>query len=406
MFRILFNEFQDKKLIKDVIRLFQYRLNGWNKVQPSNMHSNRIQLFEYDGYETFLGYYDRSPINKEGKYLLFHKSALSTKLNPRIRKSIKLVLWNLVDKREEKTWEIYAYNWQQGCKPQWIDSNRFIYNNYDIENDTYYSTIIDVRDLSTRTFDTASYESAPNFYLTLNFSRLAKFRPDYGYRNMKRCELDDSNDGIFINHYDENKTHLLISIKKLCELNPKDSMKGAKHKVNHIMLSDDNSKFMFMHRWITQKGKEDRLYVYDFVSNNLHCVADYGMVSHCFWYGNDIVGYMNGPNNKPGYYYLSINGIELLNDKIQHFGDGHPSILGNEMVFDTYPDSNRLKHLYKYNFCNKELVEIGQFKESMFYENQCRCDLHPRFITNKLVSIDSTHSGKRSFCLISLNKTN
>lgn len=361
-----------------------------------------MRIFDFKGIETFFGYYNRSPFNESKRYLLFHRSSLSTKLNPRINKPIDLVLWDYCQNKEIKSWKVWAYNWQQGTKPQWINDNAFIFNNFDPVTPKYYSILVNLKDLNERKFESPTYESDENFYLTLNFSRLAKYRPDYGYRNIAQINLDDTTDGVFLMPFDEGKAKLIVSIEQLKNMNPKPSMLRAKHKVNHIMLSPDRKRFMFMHRWITSKGKEDRLYVYDIQKKNFHCVADYGMVSHCYWYGEDIVGYMNGQDNQPGYYIISKGEIKRLEDKIQCFGDGHPSILGDDMVFDTYPDTKRLKHLYHYNLKNGLLREIGNFKESLGYENQCRCDLHPRLITPHLVSVDSTHIGKRCLCLIDI----
>lgn len=402
MFGKIVNEFQDKKHIKNVVRFFQSFYKHWANIEQYEVNCKDIRIFDFPFVETFFGYYDRSPLNFSREYILFHRSSLSTKWNPSKTYPIELVLWNLKEDYEVKSWRVLAYNWQQGVKPQWIDNHLFIFNNYDIDSCAYYSTVVDVRNMKEERYALPSYESCDDFYVTLNFSRLAKFRPDYGYRNVEVKELDDCNDGIFINRFDDNAPQLLISIEQLKNIHHHSSMDGAKHKFNHIMFSPNRDKMMFMHRWITAKGKVDRLYTYTFSTAELKLVADYGMVSHCYWYGDEIVGYMNGPGNIAGYYKLSSTDIVRLNDKIQHFGDGHPSIFGDEMIFDTYPDSNRLKHLYKFNLIVEDLEKIGSFREPLGFENQCRCDLHPRFIDNNLLSIDSTHRGKRCLVLIRL----
>lgn len=402
MRNIVTNELEDKKIIKDIIRYAQSLYKRWGKEQPCSIDGSRLKVFDFDGAETFFGYYDRSPFNELRQYLLFHRSKLSTRLNPRTNKPIELVLWDYNRNREIKSWELWAYNWQQGAKPQWIDGERFIFNNFDPIAQKYYSVLVDIKNQSEKKYSCPSYEACKDFYLTLNFSRLAKLRPDYGYRNVSNVHLDDVTDGVFSVSFADNIVKMLVSLEQLKQTNPKPSMEKAKHKVNHIVLSPDRKKFMFMHRWINRKGKQDRLYVYDLEAHSFHCVADYGMVSHCYWYGEDIIGYMNGADNKPGYYRIFGERIERLHDKIQGFGDGHPTILEDEMVFDTYPDSRRLKHLYHYNLKSDSLYEIGRFKESLGYENQCRCDLHPRLITPHLVSVDSTHTGKRCLCLIEI----
>lgn len=404
MLSLIQNELQDKKTAKVLVRSLQSIYKKWGKGEKCVLcNGAKIKVFNFPHYESFFGYYDRSPFNSSGEYIIFHRTSLSTRWNPRKNKPIELVLWSLKLNKEVKKWSIYAYNWQQGAKPQWIDVHKFIFNNYDALTQSYYSIIVDTLDMSERKFSIPSYESSKDFYLSLNFSRLAKFRPDYGYRNINVSRFDDENDGIFLNKYADDSPRLIVSIAELKQFKHESSMDGALHKVNHIMLSPAHDKIMFMHRWITPTGKIDRLYTYTFGDKHLDLVADFGMVSHCYWYGDDILGYMNGPGGKAGYYMISNHGITKMSDKIQYFGDGHPSVLGDEMFFDTYPDEQRMKHLYQYNIKTDVLTETGAFYESLGFENQCRCDLHPRFINANLVAIDSTHLGKRVLVLIELN---
>lgn len=396
------NEFQDKKWPKNIIRFTQslYRHVSDKRVILNNYN---LRTLKVGNLESFFGYYDRSPVSEDGKYLLVHVSNRATRLNPSKSHPIYLCLYNLGNDTIEHKWLIQAYNWQQGCKPQWIDNNRFIFNNYDDELMTYYSVIVNLQNMSTKRIEMPSYESCPKYSLSLNFSRLSKLRPDYGYRNISKFPLCDDIDGIFYYSFEHNHERLLVSIAELRKFNPVPSMKDANHKVNHIIISPDLTKFMFMHRWINNGVKMDRLYIYNFATESLDCIADNGMVSHCFWLGNEkIIGYMNGPDKKPGYYIINLMDKTLtrMSEKIQQFGDGHPHCLRNQVLFDTYPDSTRMKHLYLFDIENEELQEVGSFYEPLGYENQCRCDLHPRIISDKLFSVDSTHSGRRDLILL------
>lgn len=395
------NEFEDKKLPKILVKGLQYYLTNPKK---QSEHIGNLEVFDFEHHETFFGYYDRSPLNKSLTHCLFYRSKFTTKLNPRRNIPIELILWNLKEKEIVKIWKIWAYNWQQGSKVQWLSDDGFIFNNYDRKRNIYYSTIVNISNFEEKIIGLPSYDSSENYFLSLNFSRLAKYRPDYGYRNIKINDLNDKTDGIYYYDIIACQQKLLVSIDELKMCNWAESMEGAKHKVNHIMISPDGKLFMFMHRWITKEKKIDRLYVYNLTTQTYRCVVDNGMVSHCYWYRNSIVGYMNGPGNIPGYYIVDLetNKINLLSDKIQYFGDGHPSLFKDKILFDTYPLKNRLKYLYIYDLNSDQLTNVGKFLESVGYECQCRCDLHPRFVNESLLSFDSTHVGKRCFCLLKL----
>jgi Tol biopolymer transport system component len=184
-------------------------------------------------------------------------------------------------------------------------------------------------------------------------------------------------------------------------------MIGAKHKVNHIMISPNGTKFMFMHRWLSKSGKRyDRLLVSNYDGTELKIISDNEMVSHCCWQDEDtIIGFLRN-NNKDGFYKINLNRNEIyeLSAELNALGDGHPTIINNKMVFDTYPDRSRMKFLYVYDFDKNKMNVVAEFFESLNYYNETRCDLHPRFNKdNSVIYVDSVHSGKRKLFKIELS---
>ena len=168
-----------------------------------------------------------------------------------------------------------------------------------------------------------------------------------------------------------------ITLNTIIKLNFKDTMKGAKHKFNHVMISPDGRrKMMFIHRWFLSDGRRyDTLYVSNVDGSDINIVADDDMVSHCFWYDNNhIFAYLRDKDMGDKYYIIDIVSGEkeaVGEGIIDKFGDGHPSVIGKQIIFDTYPDKARMKSLYMYDYENKKLVKLGEFFESFdFYSRK------------------------------------
>ena len=101
-------------------------------------------------------------------------------------------------KQISKVTEVYAFNWQQGARLQWINDSEFIFNNFDINSKNEFAQIVDVKTKKSKYIKSLIYESRNDFSLTLNFKRLNKFAPDYGYLNLlNKCNEVDK-DGIFV----------------------------------------------------------------------------------------------------------------------------------------------------------------------------------------------------------------
>lgn len=397
-----------KARIKKSYQIFNYLFNKKNykfkSVYP-------ILNVDNTNKSSFFGYYDKCPENVTGEYVIYHRTSFETSLEPSHKNALEIVLKNNLTGKIETIDVSYAYNWQQGAKLMWLTESKFIYNVFNDKNKSYESVIYDIH-TNAKVFMSATIYDCymDEFALSLNYNRLMNLRPDYGYRNLND-KIDYSNlenDGIFKIDLNSGVKSLLISLKKLVDMNPKASMKGAKHKVNHIMISPNGEKFMFMHRWLTPSGQRfDRLLVADSDGRNLIIVADGDMVSHCCWQDNDnIVGFMRDKTFGDTYYRINVNEntIKLLSKELLGFNDGHPSFRGNKMLFDSYPNRSRLKKLYVFDIETQKINELAEFFESFRFYNQTRCDLHPRWNKNgSKIFVDSVHEGKRNLYQLNIN---
>jgi hypothetical protein len=394
-----------KKIVKKLYLYFHYY---------TNMRSSKLlcgNKVTCDNLETFFGYYDKSPENETGEFLIYQITQKSHEY-PSPQKKVQVVLQNVNDGKCTY-FDTRAYNWQQGAKLMWVDKYKFIFNDYDFKNNIYISKLVDALSLKiVCEYDFPIYDSGSEFAYTLSFEKLLEVRPDYCYRNIrdKNCLSNIEDDGIFLCNLNTNSKELIISISNIIELHYNKTMDQAKHWFNHIMIGPKKDKFIFLHRWESSDlVKFDALILSDKYGNNIKCLVDDGMVSHCYWRNNDeIIAYMRTLKSGDKYYNINVNSgeISVLGEGIiDKFGDGHPVVYNDIMYFDTYPDKSRYKQLYSYDLRNSELKLLGDFFEPIRYYEESRCDLHPKISLNgKSLYFDSTHENKRLLYKLSINE--
>ncbi len=173
--------------------------------------------------ETFFGYYDKPPVNISGSHVIYQCSVNPTKFKPNCANPVNVVLQEVDSERVIAQLSSYAYNWQQGTRLQWLTDRRFIFNDYNLELNCYIAKVFDIdEDRVIKTFLMPIYDCFGEFFaLTLNFDRLARLAPDYGYKNRlnKPINLDmvDS-DGIFFIDMQNEESKLIITLIQLIEV--------------------------------------------------------------------------------------------------------------------------------------------------------------------------------------------
>ena len=371
----------------------------------------KLTKLTYQDKESFFGYYDKSPINKTNEYIIFQTSNISTKKMPDANVAVDLILYDVKNNSYEVIDKSYAYNWQQGTKLMWLNEKKFIYNSYDKDKNIYISKIYNTQAKEFDIIDFPIYDCFEDkFSISLNFDRLNIGRADYSYNNRK-VEINwdnNSDDGLYLINFEDNSSKLIITLETIIKLNYKDSMNNAKHKFNHIMISPNGKKMMFMHRWFTPENRRyDTLYISNTDGSDIKIISDDDMVSHCYWYDDEnIFAYLRDKNMGDKYYLIDIKTAKKTivgSGLIDKFGDGHPSINNKKILFDTYPDKSRMKSLYLYDIEEDKLKKIGEFFESFDFYSETRCDLHPRFsYDGRKVFFDSVHSGKRQLYMMEI----
>lgn len=390
------------------IRDFPYRSKKRIMFKSLNMIDS-YEIFFTKGMHTFFGYYDIQQLNKSENKLLVHKVAKRAVTS---KDKAEIGYYDLNSKDYIKLAETCAWCWQQGSRLRWhpINENQVIFNN--MVNSEYVTQIWDIEKRQCiRQINSALYDIDCNFQygLGLNFSRLQRLRPGYGYDTLEditKGENVPEDDGIYYVDLNNGDKRLIISLLDLAV----DSglSDNHDHYINHISISPDGNHFMFFHvaqpirggDWIT------RLFVVENDGSHLKLLEGIDKVSHYCWKNNYEILVTCYRSTKQQYYALyNINtGEKQIIDEDNLKFDGHPSytVDGLQFISDTYPRQHNVQELFIYNTKLNRTSTIAKLYSDSRLFGEKRCDLHPRLsLSQKIVTTDSTFlNGVRQVIMI------
>lgn len=371
-----------------------------------------IRISPNDEYEYFYGYYDKSPWDMTDRYMI----ALQVKNAHKVPDSIEEAKIVVFDTKNNNKMEIigttHCWNTQQGCMAQWLGPDfkaKIIYN--DFRNNKYVSVVYNfISKKEEKVYEKPIYDVSKNgeFALSLDFSRLHRLRKGYGYANIpEKTKKDLCPDKACIWKLDLKTGNVseIIKYTDLAEFEPREEMKGAEHKVNHIMISPNGNRFMVLHRWFKHNEKFTRLVTMNIDGTDMYNLSDDDFVSHCCWKNDEeILSFLRKKETKDHYY--------LMKDKTKIYKmfwneldtDGHCTYSpnGRYVVTDSYPNRKRIASVF---LCEEEKKSsrIARVFSPFKYDNDVRCDLHPRWNHNSdKICIDSVHEGKKELYVIKI----
>lgn len=396
-----------KKVIK---RIYQ---RGMYAISPKIKSEGKIiRISPNDGKEYFFGYYDKSPWDATGRYMLCLQ-ADNTWSDVSPKQPAKLLLIDTQDgNKAEVIAETRTWNVQMGCMMQWLGpdySSRIIYNDY--REGKYVAVICSVFDRTEKVipFPVYSVSADGSFALSLDFSRLYRLRPGYGYYNVPETTKNEKlPNKTCVWRIDLNSGEITSVLKytDFAKFESRPEMEGAEHKVNHIMLNPSGNRFMVLHRWFSGQRKYTRLITCNVDGTGMFNLSDDDMVSHCFWKNdNEIIAFENKKKTGAGYYLMKDQ-----TDKYVHLWkgidyDGHPSYApdGSKVVFDRYPNRARVASVMVAKEAKdaSQVQTIAKVFAPFKYDNDTRCDLHPRWSRDsKKVCFDSVFEGHRELYVV------
>ena len=354
-------------------------------------------------------YYDQIHFDPQNRYVISNEVSFEGR-SPRPEDSINI---GVIDTWNNNKWlplgSTHAWNWQQGCMLQWIpgEESKVVWNDRDAESFVSY-----VYDFGTDTkykLPNPVYGIAPNGKFTIfpDFARLNDTRPGYGYCGLpdkNQSVLAPNNAGLWKMDLQTGETKLLFSFEDIAKIAPlKPYSHNAKHWFNHVIISPDSKRFVFLHRWRGEEEGESwktrMITANTSDGSDIRIINPNNMVSHNVWYDNNsIIAYARYDAGDTVYLIDAYSGEskQIENDYMR--SDTHISVIphtnGEWILNDTYPQLFRFQELYLIHIPSQRKISLGKFYSPDQYQGECRCDLHPRCSRDgKKVLFDSTHEG-------------
>ncbi len=408
-----------KKYIKRVYQLGCYAVSSKIKSE-----GNIVRVSPNDpNHEYFFGYYDKSPWDASMRYMICMR-AKDTWSNPDPIGKADICLLNLnFDSNNERYCKriatTHTWNVQQGCMAQWLGpdfKSRILYN--DMRDGKYCSVILNIDTMEERVLPMPCYTVSVDgkTALSLDFSRLHSLRLGYGYAELpevtKGVALPDTI-AIWKMDIETGEVTELLKYTDFAnfQLRPEMLEKGSVHKVNHLMLSPNGKRFMVLYRWFCGQRKYTRLVTCNVDGTGMYVLSDDDMVSHCYWKNDEeIIAFERKKGWGPGYYLMKDKTQEWQHLWGQLSNDGHPSYCPTDsslVVTDSYPNRARvadIKLLRDTDSDAKDMKVIARVFAPFKYDNDTRCDLHPRWRQDgKAVCFDSIFEGHRGLYIVNLD---
>ena len=366
----------------------------------------------------WFGYYDKSPWDKTGRYLLAMRSEFCDR-QPTAEDAISL---GMVDLKNNDEWIGFdttrTWCWQQGCMLQWLGSEtdrEVIFNVHNRgEPVAVVKDVLAQKALRLLPRPIYCVSTDGRQALSLDFARLHRLRPGYGYAYGKEQFADDPAPeqlGVWWMDTKTGKNELVITLKQLAAFKPDDRFKGAHHWVNHLLFNPGGSRFVFLHRW---KKPDDRSWQTRMLTakpdgTDLRITFDDGMVSHFDW--RDDATILAWARTKKGgnKFYTA----DVLSGETKVVGadvltqDGHCSYSPDRkwILNDTYPDKERKQWLMLFKVATGRRYDLNQIHSPKQFTGPVRCDLHPRWNRDGTqVCIDGCHDPQRQVYVLDVSE--
>lgn len=361
----------------------------------------------------WFGYYDKEQFSSDGRFVLGNRVTFEHR-SPMAEDRITV---GMVDLGDADRWielgSTLAWNWQQGCMLQWRPAHpdEVIWN--EREGNRFVARIRNVRTGAEWVVPAPIYAISPDgrWAVAPDFRRLNNVRPGYGYAGVPdpRAESPAPDDtGIWRVDLERGRSQLILSFADIVRFNPPADgfPDGAQHWVNHLLVSPDGRRFVFLHRWRSPaQGRSwtTRMITCSPEGHDLYSLIPNGKVSHFIWRDETHILAFAGVGDEAREWEFQVfrdRTREAVSVPGMLRTDGHcvyvPGRRNEWILSDTYPNPRRGREqtLYAVHAPTGRRMVIGRFPSPASYQGEWRCDLHPRCSADgRWVCIDSAHSG-------------
>lgn len=367
-------------------------------------------------HHVFFGYYDINPFSAdETKVLAMHVDAPLETPDGHAVATVGYYGLSEPDRTFSPVGSTATWCWQQGCRLRWYpwDGHQAIHYNALVDGG-YGSIVQDIENgqvLHTLHHPIYDLDHTGNWGLSLNFSRLQRLRPGYGYVNLPDQSESDpcpADDGVWLVDISRDESALLFSLAQLAAIAPHDSMTDAQHYINHLSFSPSGDRFMFFHLWVDASGgRYSRLFTADREGSGLTLLNNTGHVSHYTWASDErlfVTTYV-APGQLRYVQYHPQTGFEGIVGLGQLTEDGHPTFAREEqmLVTDAYPDQFREQKLLLFDRKARTLRAMARHPLPKRFAGEVRCDLHPRLSkSERFLCVDVVAGDHRAVEIVDL----
>lgn len=399
-----------KKIIKKLLgeRVIRFVKNALIMVKHArhlNIEGNAIKIISRKGYHVFFGYYDYRQFSADDTKLLIH--IVKKNANPLTDDAI-IAYYDIVEDRIVEITKTSAWCWQQGSRLCWLpnSNDEILYNDY--LNNSYVCIKYNISTDEKTIYPIALYDFnwPKKFGLSINFSRLQRLRPGYGYLRIKDKTIDQEipeSDGIFKLDFETKSVKRLVAMSDIVEDN--NNSYGSAHYINHISISPNGTRFSYFHLTVEGNGEwKTQLYVCTSDGTDNCLVENDFKVSHYTWKDDDNILVTCYKGTKQFYELINIKqNTKRIIESPYLVRDGHPTFVYNDFIItDTYPNKDSMQELFLCDIGMRESKHtIAKLFHYPFLDGEKRCDLHPRISNKKnLICIDTTSFAKRRSCAL------